>query len=240
MGDRVCIDLCSMLAPGEGMLCGSFSRALFLVHSECMESAYINSRPFRVNAGAVHAYVQVGSAAGQLHGSCRAAWQAGLPRVCSHPCSVHGAAGGPAMTRGETIRFDACRRGQGRGAPCARCEISLRQGSHHATLPLRRRPKAGRRTCRSCAAARRCWWLMRRGGRAPPLWVASNWRRGHWWVLGASVGAGPCLWGASRAGGPGGVHSAGASVERMVGPSPSLTWCPRWQWLRPGLPARSC
>lgn len=64
MGDRVCVDLCSMLAPGEGMLVGSFSRGLFLVHSECMESAYINSRPFRVNAGAVrpahslqHAYL---------------------------------------------------------------------------------------------------------------------------------------------------------------------------------------
>lgn len=25
---------------------------------QCMESQYINSRPFRVNAGAVHAYVQ--------------------------------------------------------------------------------------------------------------------------------------------------------------------------------------
>eukprot|EP00879_Flechtneria_rotunda_P032573 GHRR01035802.1.p1 GENE.GHRR01035802.1~~GHRR01035802.1.p1 ORF type:complete len:172 (+),score=65.03 GHRR01035802.1:651-1166(+) len=56
--DRVCVDLCSLLQPGEGMLVGSFARALFLVHSECMESQYINSRPFRVNAGAVHAYVQ--------------------------------------------------------------------------------------------------------------------------------------------------------------------------------------
>lgn len=34
MGDRVCVDLCSMLHMGEGMLVGSFSRALFLVHSE--------------------------------------------------------------------------------------------------------------------------------------------------------------------------------------------------------------
>eukprot|EP00877_Chromochloris_zofingiensis_P009271 jgi/Chrzof1/4598/Cz14g19200.t1 len=58
MGDRVCVDLCSLLVPGQGMLVGSFSRALFLVHSECMESQYINSRPFRVNAGPVHAYVQ--------------------------------------------------------------------------------------------------------------------------------------------------------------------------------------
>ena len=57
MADRVCVDLAVSLAPGEGMLVGSFSRALFLVHSECEESAYISARPFRVNAGAVHAYV---------------------------------------------------------------------------------------------------------------------------------------------------------------------------------------
>ncbi|KAK9864602.1 hypothetical protein WJX84_006694 [Apatococcus fuscideae] len=36
---------------------GSFARALFLVHSECAESQYIASRPFRINAGPVHAYV---------------------------------------------------------------------------------------------------------------------------------------------------------------------------------------
>jgi 3-dehydroquinate synthase class II len=56
MADRVCVDLGVNLRPGEGMLVGSFARALFLVHSECLESQYINSRPFRVNAGAVHAY----------------------------------------------------------------------------------------------------------------------------------------------------------------------------------------
>ena len=55
MADRVCVDLASMLSPGEGMLVGSFARALFLVHSECEASDYINSRPFRVNAGAVGA-----------------------------------------------------------------------------------------------------------------------------------------------------------------------------------------
>jgi 3-dehydroquinate synthase class II len=47
------VDLCSNMAPGEGMLVGSFARGLLLVHSECAESAYINSRPFRVNAGPV-------------------------------------------------------------------------------------------------------------------------------------------------------------------------------------------
>ena len=29
-----------MLTPGEGMLVGSFARAMFLVHSECAESRY--------------------------------------------------------------------------------------------------------------------------------------------------------------------------------------------------------
>ena len=41
------------MVPGEGMMVGNFARALFLVHSECAESTYINSRPFRVNAGPV-------------------------------------------------------------------------------------------------------------------------------------------------------------------------------------------
>ncbi|XP_073119089.1 uncharacterized protein [Henckelia pumila] len=59
MGDRVCVDLCSIMKPGEGLLVGSFARGLFLVHSECLESNYISSRPFRVNAGPVHAYVAV-------------------------------------------------------------------------------------------------------------------------------------------------------------------------------------
>eukprot|EP00193_Tetraselmis_chui_P017821 CAMPEP_0177771888 /NCGR_PEP_ID=MMETSP0491_2-20121128/11883_1 /TAXON_ID=63592 /ORGANISM="Tetraselmis chuii, Strain PLY429" /LENGTH=389 /DNA_ID=CAMNT_0019289569 /DNA_START=1233 /DNA_END=2399 /DNA_ORIENTATION=+ len=58
MGDRVCVDTCSLLVPGEGLLVGNFARALFLVHSECAESSYISSRPFRVNAGPVHAYTQ--------------------------------------------------------------------------------------------------------------------------------------------------------------------------------------
>lgn len=56
-GDRVCIDTCSMMNVGEGMLIGSYSKGLFLVHSESLESEYVASRPFRVNAGPVHAYV---------------------------------------------------------------------------------------------------------------------------------------------------------------------------------------
>jgi 3-dehydroquinate synthase II len=57
MGDRVCVDTCSMMRPGEGMLVGSQSSCMFLVQSESEEVGYVNARPFRVNAGAVHAYV---------------------------------------------------------------------------------------------------------------------------------------------------------------------------------------
>ncbi len=56
-GDRVCIDTTSLLGVGEGMLVGGQAECLFLVHSESLESEYVASRPFRVNAGAVHAYV---------------------------------------------------------------------------------------------------------------------------------------------------------------------------------------
>jgi len=58
-GDRVCIDTCSMMVEGEGMLIGSSSRGLFLVHSESVRSEYVDPRPFRVNAGPVHSYIQV-------------------------------------------------------------------------------------------------------------------------------------------------------------------------------------
>ncbi len=57
LGDRVCIDTASLLTVGEGMLIGSQANGLFLVHSETLESEYVASRPFRVNAGAVHAYI---------------------------------------------------------------------------------------------------------------------------------------------------------------------------------------
>ncbi|SEH37856.1 MULTISPECIES: 3-dehydroquinate synthase II [Halopenitus] len=58
MADRVCIDTGSLLDHDEGMLVGSMSRGLFFVHAETAESPYVASRPFRVNAGAVHAYVR--------------------------------------------------------------------------------------------------------------------------------------------------------------------------------------
>lgn len=57
LGDRVCIDTCSILNVGEGMLIGNQSSCMFLIHSESLESEYAASRPFRVNAGPVHAYI---------------------------------------------------------------------------------------------------------------------------------------------------------------------------------------
>ncbi|MFB6193644.1 MAG: 3-dehydroquinate synthase II [Halobaculum sp.] len=56
--DRVCVDTGSMMTDDEGMLVGSMSRGLFFVHAETADSPYVASRPFRVNAGAVHAYVR--------------------------------------------------------------------------------------------------------------------------------------------------------------------------------------
>ena len=60
MGDRVCVDTTSMMSFGEGMLIGSQAKGFFLVHSESEDSPYVAARPFRVNAGAVHAYIRVG------------------------------------------------------------------------------------------------------------------------------------------------------------------------------------
>ncbi len=60
MGDRVCIDTCSLMTSGEGMLIGSGANGFFLVHAETEESPYVAPRPFRVNAGPVHAYIYGG------------------------------------------------------------------------------------------------------------------------------------------------------------------------------------
>lgn len=59
MGDRVCVDTCSNLGAGEGLLIGNSSQGLFLVHAENLDNPYVSQRPFRVNAGAVHSYVRV-------------------------------------------------------------------------------------------------------------------------------------------------------------------------------------
>jgi len=59
MGDRVAVDTTSLLKKGEGMLVGNSSAGMILVHAETEESEYVASRPFRVNAGAVHMYTRV-------------------------------------------------------------------------------------------------------------------------------------------------------------------------------------
>lgn len=56
MGHRVCVDTCSMLSRGQGMLTGNSSAFTFLVHAETEHNEYVAARPFRVNAGGVHCY----------------------------------------------------------------------------------------------------------------------------------------------------------------------------------------
>jgi len=59
MGDRVCVDTITNMKPGQGMLVGNSSSGMFLVHAENVETPYCATRAFRVNAGAVHAYLRV-------------------------------------------------------------------------------------------------------------------------------------------------------------------------------------
>ncbi len=60
VGERVCIDTVTLMTPGEGMLVGNQASFMFLVASESEESEYVASRPFRVNAGSVNAYLKMG------------------------------------------------------------------------------------------------------------------------------------------------------------------------------------
>lgn len=57
VGDRCCVDTCSLMGIGEGMLIGSSASFLFLVNSESVKSPYCATRPFRVNGGPVHSYI---------------------------------------------------------------------------------------------------------------------------------------------------------------------------------------
>jgi 3-dehydroquinate synthase II len=59
IGERVCIDTASILGMGEGVLVGSRSNFLFLIHNESQGSSFTSPRPFRVNAGAVYCYTLV-------------------------------------------------------------------------------------------------------------------------------------------------------------------------------------
>lgn len=61
MGYRACIDTTNLLGKNEGMIIGSTSSGGILVSSETHFLPYMETRPFRVNAGAVHSYVWVPS-----------------------------------------------------------------------------------------------------------------------------------------------------------------------------------
>jgi 3-amino-4-hydroxybenzoic acid synthase len=57
LGDRVCVDTCSHFMPDEGILVGSYATGFILCCSETHPLPYMPTRPFRVNAGALHSYV---------------------------------------------------------------------------------------------------------------------------------------------------------------------------------------
>ena len=56
LGDRVCVDTCSHFEEDEGILVGSYSSGFILCCSETHPLPYMPTRPFRVNAGALHSY----------------------------------------------------------------------------------------------------------------------------------------------------------------------------------------
>jgi hypothetical protein len=145
MGDRACVDLCSLLAPGEGMLVGSFARALFLVHSECEESAYINSR--------------WGGGGRGLDPWISAPSQPAIgPLACGYP---------------QDLALHTAELAVGPPPPCcAAClpgpsGLTLRQ-----CMPTRWGRATAQPTCLSWPRARRCWWLGRVDSCAL-LWWAS-------------------------------------------------------------------
>ncbi|MFX0034481.1 MAG: 3-dehydroquinate synthase II [Candidatus Hermodarchaeota archaeon] len=57
--ERVCIDTTSLFNIGEGLLVGSTAAGFCLIHSETIETEFVASRPFRVNAGDVSSYILV-------------------------------------------------------------------------------------------------------------------------------------------------------------------------------------
>jgi 3-amino-4-hydroxybenzoic acid synthase len=56
MGERACVDTCTYLRQDEGLLVGSRSKGMVLCVSETHPLPYMPTRPFRVNAGAIHSY----------------------------------------------------------------------------------------------------------------------------------------------------------------------------------------
>jgi 3-dehydroquinate synthase II len=123
-GERVCVDTTSILGRGEGMLIGSRSNFLFLVHNESVGSSFTSPRPFRVNAGAVHCYtlspdgttnylseLETGSEVLVIdsHGKARRA-TVGRSKIESRPmlmikAQIDDEVGGIIAQNAETIRF---------------------------------------------------------------------------------------------------------------------------------------
>jgi 3-amino-4-hydroxybenzoic acid synthase len=56
MGERACVDTCTYFGQDEGILVGSHSKGMVLCVSETHPLPYMPTRPFRVNAGAIHSY----------------------------------------------------------------------------------------------------------------------------------------------------------------------------------------
>jgi 3-amino-4-hydroxybenzoic acid synthase len=56
MGERACVDTCTHFRLDEGILVGSHSQGMILSCSETHPLPYMPTRPFRVNAGALHSY----------------------------------------------------------------------------------------------------------------------------------------------------------------------------------------
>jgi len=59
IGDRVCVDTCTLIEGSRGMLVGNSSAGLFLVCAENVPNPYVLPRPFRINAGGVHSYCRL-------------------------------------------------------------------------------------------------------------------------------------------------------------------------------------
>ena len=59
LGHRVCVDTLTLMERGQGMLVGNSSAFTFLVHAETEHNEYVAARPFRINAGGVHAYAMM-------------------------------------------------------------------------------------------------------------------------------------------------------------------------------------
>ncbi len=78
LGDRACVDTCTQMDQGQGMLVGNSSGGLFLIHAESVENPYVAPRPFRVNAGPVHAYIRVPGGKTRYHSELLA----GDPVLC--------------------------------------------------------------------------------------------------------------------------------------------------------------